>query len=74
MDKEARLLQTKFFTPRASGNLIHRARLTQIIEAGIDGKILLISAPAGFGKTSLMLDWIQEYHHHNSLAEFGCQR
>lgn len=61
MDKEARLLQTKLFVPKVSENLIHRSHLTRIIEDGTTSRIVLISAPAGFGKTSLLADWIQEY-------------
>lgn len=60
MEKEIRLLQTKFFIPRISGNLIHRKRLTQILASGKNSRIILVSAPAGFGKTSLLSDWIYE--------------
>ncbi len=61
MEKEIHFLQAKFFTPKAGGNLIHRPRLTRIIETGMNTRVLLISAPAGFGKTSLLTDWIGEY-------------
>ena len=60
MEKEIRLLQTKFFIPRISGNLIHRERLTQILASGKFSRVILVSAPAGFGKTSLLTDWIHE--------------
>lgn len=63
MDREAHLLQTKFSTPRLSEKLIHRKRLTSIIEEGFNYRILLVSAPAGFGKTSLLVDWIQSNNH-----------
>ncbi|NMB61302.1 MAG: tetratricopeptide repeat protein [Chloroflexi bacterium] len=63
MEIDINLLHTKFFLPKVREYLVHRARLTHLIEDGIDGKLVLISAPAGYGKTSLLADWIQEFNH-----------
>jgi LuxR family maltose regulon positive regulatory protein len=52
------LLQTKFNIPPPQPNLIHRPRLTQLINESLDRKLTLISAPAGFGKTTLLSEWI----------------
>ncbi len=54
------LLQTKLYIPRLRPNLVPRpqliARLNQSLEQGC--KLTLVSAPAGFGKTTLVSEWI----------------
>ncbi len=60
------LLQTKLYVPkRPNGRqrhlLVPRPRLIEKVNAGLDGKLTLISAPAGFGKTTLVTEAI-----HNS--------
>lgn len=57
------LLQTKFYPPRIGENIVQRPLLTQILEEGLNQRITLISAPAGFGKTNLLAEWAQEYKH-----------
>jgi ATP/maltotriose-dependent transcriptional regulator MalT len=51
------LLQTKFYIPPPQTNFVHRPRLTNRINEGLARKLTLISAPAGFGKTTLLSDW-----------------
>ncbi|REG11267.1 LuxR C-terminal-related transcriptional regulator [Pelolinea submarina] len=63
MNTNANLLQTKFFYPKLPDRAIRRWRLTAALEENLKNRITLISAPAGFGKTSLLADWIQEYAH-----------
>jgi LuxR family maltose regulon positive regulatory protein len=53
------LLSTKFFIPPSRPNLVTRPRLTERLNAGLDRKLTLIAAPAGFGKTTLLSEWIQ---------------
>ena len=55
----ATLLTTKLYIPPPRPNLVARPRLIEQLDAGQDGKLVLISAPAGFGKTTLLVDWIQ---------------
>jgi LuxR family transcriptional regulator, maltose regulon positive regulatory protein len=43
--------------PRAHPNLVPRPRLSELLAEGIDRKVTLISAPAGFGKTTLLSEW-----------------
>ncbi len=54
------LLQTKLYTPQTRPNLVPRPRLINKLNAGLDGKLTLISAPAGFGKTTLLTDWLSQ--------------
>ncbi|MGB6847804.1 MAG: hypothetical protein WBG05_06325, partial [Thermoanaerobaculia bacterium] len=52
------LLQTKLYSPRVRRRLVSRPRLVEQLSAGLERKLTLISAPAGFGKTTLMSEWI----------------
>lgn len=54
------LLETKLFAPRRRRGLVPRPRLTKLLERGLDAKLTLVSAPPGFGKTSLVADWLAE--------------
>ncbi len=55
------LLQTKLYVPRLRPSLVPRLRLKERLNQGLQlgHKLTLISAPAGFGKTTLVSDWIQ---------------
>ncbi|MBV6449381.1 MAG: HTH-type transcriptional regulator MalT [Anaerolineales bacterium] len=54
------LLTTKLFIPRPRKNLVSRPRLVERLNAGLDKKLTLIAAPAGFGKTTLLSEWIPQ--------------
>ncbi|HEX2912693.1 MAG TPA: LuxR C-terminal-related transcriptional regulator [Chloroflexia bacterium] len=53
------LLTTKLHTPVPRAKLVERARLLQRLEQVIQYKLTLISAPPGFGKTTLIASWLQ---------------
>lgn len=63
MEVETNLLHTKFYLPKAREHLVHRSRLTHLLEDDVQDRIVLISAPAGYGKTSLLADWLQEFQY-----------
>ena len=52
------LLSTKLYIPRPRAELVPRPRLIERLNAGLHRKLTLISAPAGYGKTTLVSDWI----------------
>ena len=52
------LLQTKLHVPRLRPSLVPRPRLIEALNQGLAGKLTLISAAAGFGKTTLVSSWI----------------
>ena len=54
------LLGTKLFIPRPRKNLVSRPHLVERLNAGLDRKLTLIAAPAGFGKTTLLSEWIPQ--------------
>lgn len=51
------LLTTKLYVPPARPQLVTRPRLLARLEAGLSGKLTLLCAPAGFGKTTLVCAW-----------------
>lgn len=57
------LLQTKINIPQVSNEYVHRLRLTRIIKRGIQGPLTLLAAPAGFGKTHLLIEYTKEVDH-----------
>jgi len=54
------LLQTKLYIPPTRPNIVPRTRLLNKLNAGLHGKLTLASAPAGFGKTTLITDWLSQ--------------
>jgi len=54
----AAILSTKLYIPPQRANLVLRSRLTGRLNEGLHRKLTLISAPAGFGKTTLVSEWI----------------
>ena len=51
------ILMTKLYIPPTRPELVPRPRLIERLNEGLHHKLTLISAPAGFGKTTLIADW-----------------
>ena len=54
------LLATKLHVPRPRTQLVPRAHLIERLQRGAERTLTLISAPAGFGKTTLLAQWLVE--------------
>src|SRR6184192_332210 len=52
------ILATKLYIPRLRPNVVSRPRLLERLNEGLYRKLILISAPAGFGKTTLVSQWL----------------
>ncbi|NOH04332.1 MAG: AAA family ATPase [Chloroflexi bacterium] len=52
------ILQTKLHIPQLRAGLVLRARLIERLNAGLNAKLILIAAPAGYGKTTLVAEWL----------------
>ncbi|WP_138731504.1 LuxR C-terminal-related transcriptional regulator [Modestobacter excelsi] len=52
------LLQTKLHIPRRRHGAVARPRLIEHLDRGAEGALTLVSAPAGFGKTTLLTEWL----------------
>jgi len=54
----SQLLRSKIRAPRPVEKPLHRARLSDKLDEGFSRRLTLVSASAGFGKTTLIADWI----------------
>jgi LuxR family maltose regulon positive regulatory protein len=52
-------LEGRFFRPPLPEGYVLRPRLCERLSAGLSGRLLLVSAPAGFGKSSLAVEFCQ---------------
>jgi len=57
------LLKTKLYIPQTRSQLVPRPQLLARLEAGLVRKLTVISAPPGFGKTTLLSAWVYQHHH-----------
>jgi LuxR family transcriptional regulator, maltose regulon positive regulatory protein len=51
------LVWSKLVAPASRAGLIPRAGLQSLLQAGLEAKLCLVEAPAGFGKTTLLAQW-----------------
>jgi LuxR family transcriptional regulator, maltose regulon positive regulatory protein len=54
------MLATKLYIPPPRPHVVSRPRLIERLNEGLYGKLTLISAPAGFGKTTLVSAWLAD--------------
>ncbi len=57
------LLTTKLFVPQTPPELVPRPHLAERLSEGLARKLTLVSAPAGFGKSTLVTGWLAETGH-----------
>jgi len=59
IDAQQVLVDAKTGVPRVRSGIIARPRLTSLLAAGVDLPLIVVSAPVGYGKTTLLVDWLQ---------------
>ena len=69
----APILVTKFFVPPLRKGMIERQGLINRMNDGLDRKLTLISAPAGFGKTTLISLWIENLRQEQAEQGESCR-
>jgi ATP/maltotriose-dependent transcriptional regulator MalT len=52
------LVETKLYMPRLRRDLVSRPRLRDRLSRGSQSRLTVVSAPAGFGKTTVLIDWL----------------
>ncbi|HEX6302626.1 MAG TPA: LuxR C-terminal-related transcriptional regulator [Anaerolineales bacterium] len=57
------LLASKLYLPPHRLDLVDRPHLLESLDAGLSRKLTLVSAPAGFGKTTVVSEWIRDGGH-----------
>ena len=53
------ILATKLYIPQPRPNVVSRPRLIERLNEGLHRTLTLVSAPAGFGKTTLISAWVK---------------
>jgi LuxR family transcriptional regulator, maltose regulon positive regulatory protein len=61
------LMATKLYVPKLRRGLVARPRLLKRMGDGAEARLTLVSAPAGFGKTTVLAAWL-----HDASAEGRC--
>ena len=54
------LLATELYAPSARPDLVVLPRLLRRLDQGLGSRLILVSAPAGYGKTTLVSTWLAE--------------
>lgn len=62
------LLEPKLHPPRLPALLVERPRLFDQLDTGLAHKLTLLSAPAGFGKTTLISQWLAKHSAHTAIG------
>ena len=57
MDSAARIGDTRFSPPQQHVQLIQRPALAEALEEGLHQRLILLQAPAGYGKSTLLAQW-----------------
>jgi LuxR family maltose regulon positive regulatory protein len=57
------LLKTKLNIPKLRSNLIFRQDIINLLEKGLTKKLTYISASPGFGKTTILVQWLNSFKH-----------
>jgi LuxR family maltose regulon positive regulatory protein len=60
IDHSYTLIKTKLYKPRVSDDLVPRPRLVRRLNQGLNRPLTLAIAPAGYGKTTLMAQWLAD--------------
>ncbi|HSF79855.1 MAG TPA: LuxR C-terminal-related transcriptional regulator [Anaerolineales bacterium] len=60
LEQGEQLLSTKLFVPSPGPNRVSRPRLIAQLNTSLEKALTLISAPAGYGKTTLVSSWLRE--------------
>ena len=58
MESRVPILSTKILVPRRRDEILPRQRLLELLYELLDLRLIILAAPAGYGKTSLLVDFV----------------
>ncbi len=61
MVDKLQIAQTKLITPQRRKELLSRPRLLEMMSDLLDFRLIIVAAPAGYGKTSLLIDFASQF-------------
>ena len=67
------LLKTRFYLPPVRQGAVQRDACLQRLQASGPGSLVLVSAPAGYGKTTLVSQWLHSYPHAFAWLSLGAE-
>ncbi len=56
-------ISSKLILPSLPAKLVHREALISQLNKGVEKKLTLVTAPAGYGKSTLVSDWLRQCNH-----------
>lgn len=66
-----KILTTKLFAPSLKPYFITRNRIVAMFQNLVNYKLILVSAPAGFGKTTAVVSWINQYKQNKAQSNLS---
>jgi LuxR family maltose regulon positive regulatory protein len=54
------LVKTKLHIPHVRNVLVSKSRLMRKLNKGLEAKLTIVSAPAGYGKTTVLSEWVKQ--------------
>ena len=66
------LLMPKLQLPRLQKSLLPREHLLELLDKGLEHKLTLIAGPAGYGKTTLVGQWIAKRGDRADFPQIAC--